>query len=63
MRAGAARQGVVAVLEDGLWHLAAPLDWAVQTLVPEIRMRVRVDIRGTRAAYNQQDEVLKSPNV
>ena len=34
MRAGAARQGVVAILEDGLRHLPPPLDWAVQTLVP-----------------------------
>ena len=38
VRAGAARQGVVAVLEDGLRHLAAPLDRAVQTLIPEMGM-------------------------
>lgn len=46
VRAGAARQGVVAVLEDGLGHLAAPLDRAVQALVSEIRMRLTVDSRG-----------------
>ena len=34
VRARAARQGVVAVLEDGLGHLPPPLDRTVQALVP-----------------------------
>ena len=56
VRAGAARQGVVSVLEDGLRNLPPPLDRAVQTLVPADR-RDRVETESTY--YLQQQGELE----
>ena len=60
MRAGAARQGVVAVLEDGLRHLPTPLDRAVQALISEIEIRVRV---GLMAHYPHPPDLVVEARV
>ena len=53
VRACAAGQGVVSVLEDGLWHLPPPLDWAVQTLVPE--MKTGTGLNNENTIYNNKE--------
>ena len=69
------RKGIVTIFEDGFRHLSSPLDWSVQTLIPDLIVERRVmiwrivaiirtvatDVRGQQGVVVSTEILISSP--